>query len=110
MKLIAIHGPLWKLTRQQVYPFGNPMSDCGLSENSQNINALHGRNLDNRGTGRLLEGNKIRSEAIAIIEKSVNGLQDQSTHVIYFCSKGYYCLVQRKRVYLLDILQDSWKL
>ena len=99
MRLIKIEGNLWELTTLQSSPYDKTIG----YENEVNEAILSGRYGCNRGCIRFLSANNVRSLAVAIIELNTNGLPFQEAYTVYHNSKGFYCIVQRQRVFLKDM-------
>ncbi|MAR55719.1 MAG: hypothetical protein CMM93_00905 [Rickettsiales bacterium] len=100
MKLITIVGQLWELTiLQNTYNKTDRILDDKLNKNI----VSGGFGTD---TIRVKAGD-VRSKAKAIIETTVHGLPTHIAYDIYKSSRGFYCNVQRERVYLKDIYDES---
>lgn len=105
IRLIKIDGKIWELSILWE-PHGWDKTD-EMSLDSQNYNAILGRDIKPRGLGRVLSNNTVVSKARAIVEISINGLPSQNIYAIYHSSKGFYCNIQKRRVYLKDLISDD---
>lgn len=103
MKLIKIEGNIWELTCLQNHKYVSSTYDNTPLEikNEQTIKNLGWF----RGIIQTIANHGIKSKAIAIIEIDVNGLPTQNRYEIYHNSKGFYCKIQKKRIFLIDLIK-----
>jgi hypothetical protein len=104
MKLIKINGRIWELTILQSEEYVDSEKD-DTELNVKNSCAIQGLGWF-RGIVRVLSGNKVKSKATAVIETTVSGLPHQMTYEVYHNSKGFYCIVQRERIFLKDLIEE----
>ena len=104
MKLIKVDGKIWELS---------VLSDDRYAESDKDDTTLEEKNIRTikglgwfRGIVTVLSGNGVKSKAKAVIETKVNGLPHQITYDIYHNSKGFYCNVQKERIFLRDIVNS----
>lgn len=103
MKLIRIDGKIWELSILWDDKYAdNEKDETSLMQ--KNIRAIQGLGWY-KGIVRVLSGNAVKSKATAVIETTVNGLPHQMSYDIYHNSKGFFCKVQRERVFLSDIIK-----
>lgn len=105
MKLISINGKIWELSTLESDKYADSPQDKTPLE-QKNISAIQGCSWFNNIV-RPLSSHQVKSKAHAIIEIIVSGLPQQHTYDIYHNSKGFYCIVQKQRVFLLDLLQSN---
>lgn len=100
VKLIRIEGDIWELScLQRSY---ENRSQRHFNRDVANIRVINGTDISD--VIRVLQGFAVRSKAMAIIETTVRGLPTQMNYDIYLNSKGFFCKVQGKRVFLKDII------
>lgn len=102
MKLIRVEGKIWELSILWDNRYAESDGDETPLE-QKNLRAIQGLGW-HRGIVRILSGNAVKSKAKAVIETTVNGLPHQMSYDIYHNSKGFFCKVQKERVFLKDIL------
>lgn len=101
MKLIEIRGKIWELTVLQSYPYTIDKN----SVTQENIHSMIRGDTFRNGIGRTLASNGVKSRATAIIELTVNKLPQQYEYDKYHNSKGFFCKVKNKRVYLKELIE-----
>jgi hypothetical protein len=103
MKLIKIKGKIWELSCLQSDEYA--VND-EITITEANFKTIQGQGWY-RGIVRVLSSNGVKSKATAVIETTVNGLPSQMNYEIYHNSKGFFCKVQGKRIFLKDLISDS---
>lgn len=101
MKLIKINGDITELTMLWESPFDNkdPKNIPEINEAA----ITEGRDGCCSGCVRFLSDGKVRSKASAVIDIGHGDYKSYETYTIYYSKKGFYCNVQRKRVFLKDL-------
>jgi hypothetical protein len=102
MKLIRIEGKIWELSILWDDKYAESENDESTLH-EKNMRAIQGKGWF-RGIVRVLAGNAVKSKAMAVIETTVNGLPHQMSYEIYHNSKGFFCKVQKQRVFLNDLV------
>jgi len=105
MKLVKICGNIWELTTLQSEEYAMSDNDDTTLER-KNSQAIKGHGW-HRGIVRVLANRGVKSRATAIIETEVNGLPQQINYDIYHNSKGFFCKVQKQRIFLIDLLENE---
>jgi len=102
MKLIKIEGKIWELSCLQNDRYAE---NTEISIDEANVMAIKGHDWL-RGIVRVIAKNGIKSKANAVIETTVNELPQQMVYEIYHNSKGFFCKVQGKRVFLKELVEE----
>ena len=102
MKLIKINGKIWELSVLWDDKYAESEND-EIDLDEKNIRVIQGLGWF-KGIVRVLSRNGVKSKATAIIETTVNGLPGQMEYEIYHNSKGFFCKVQKERIFLKNIV------
>ena len=106
MKLIKINGKIWELSKLW-YESTVMLEKSIFTEEEKNRRAVQHGALDDRGSNRMLAKGVVKANGNAVIEIMVSGYPAQQPYDIYYGSKGYYCNVRGRRVYLEDLLPED---
>lgn len=102
MRLLKINGDLWNLSLLQAS--SEKWADHVPEEANDAL--IRGRSSCYRGIIRFKAGD-LRAKATALIEIIVHGFPHQHQYEIYYNKKGFYCIVQKQRIFLKDILEQQ---